>query len=122
MVHDVESEVTARCLALPGVEQRTSHGAPAFFAGRQSLHLWPDGHHDRPGPHLWCAAPAGAQEAAIAEDPMRFFRPPYVGNRGWLGVVLDGDIDWDDVGACIVDAWRCVAPARLVRATEATGG
>jgi hypothetical protein len=82
-----EDRVRAICLALPGCEERTSHGSPAFFAGRQFVMLWPDGHHDDRFPHLWCAAPPGAQEA-----PARLARsrpevtehsehPPVVGLR-----------------------------------------
>lgn len=106
-----EERVRACCAALPAVTERRSHGAPAWFAGRQFAQLWTEGHHDRPEPHLWCAAPPGAQEAAIAADPGRFFRPPYVGHRGWLGVVLDEGTDWEEVGALLWAAWRTVAPA-----------
>lgn len=76
--------VRARCLALPEVTERPSHGAPTWFVrGRSTfvtLHV--DGHHDNDFPHLWCAAPPGAQQELVAEDPARFFRPPYVGGRG----------------------------------------
>ncbi|BCJ40464.1 phosphoribosylglycinamide formyltransferase [Actinoplanes ianthinogenes] len=104
------------CLALPEVEERLSHGAPAFFVrGRkQFVMLWPDGHHDNHFPHLWCAAPAGAQQELIAEDPARFFRPPYVGHRGWLGVRLDDDPDWSEIAELCGDAYRVVAPKTLV--------
>lgn len=48
--------VRAICLALPGVTERRSHGAPAFFARRQFVQLWPEGHHEHQFPHLWCAS------------------------------------------------------------------
>jgi hypothetical protein len=83
---------------------------------------WLGGHHDRTFPHLWCAAPAGAQEARVAASPGRFFRPPYVGHRGWLGVRLDGRPDWDEIGDLCEQAWRTVAPVRLVRSLEAEAG
>ena len=85
------------CLHLPGATERLSHGAPAFFAGKQFVMLWPDGHHDHGFPHLWCAAPAGARAELTGTGPERFFRPPYVGGRGWIGVRLDGDVRWDEV-------------------------
>ena len=97
-----------------------SHGAPAFFAGRQFVALWPEGHHDDAFPHLWCAAPPGAQEALVASDPDRHFRPPYVGGRGWLGVRLDGRVDWAQVEVLCEEAFRTVAPAR--RRAELDGG
>ena len=106
--------VRAICLALPGVTERTSHGAPAFFAGRQFVMLWVDGHHGNDFPHLWCAAPPGAQEGLVVAEPDRYFRPPYVGSRGWLGVRLDGDVDRDEIAVLCEEAYRVVAPARLV--------
>jgi hypothetical protein len=110
----VETKVRAFCLSLPGVVEKTSHGAPAFFAGRQFVMLWPRGHHDHEFPHLWCAAPAGAQEAFVGSDPGRYFRPPYVGGRGWLGVRLDGAVDWESVEMLCEDAYRTVAPKKLL--------
>ena len=105
----VEDRVRAICLGLPGCEERTSHGSPAFFAGRQFVMLWPDGHHDDRFPHLWCAATSGAQEELTKTEPDRFFRPPYVGHRGWIGVRLDGDVDWDEVATICQEAYRVVA-------------
>ena len=110
----VEDRVREICLALPGVTEKPSHGAPAFFVGKQFLMLWPDGHHDHGFPHLWCAAPPGAQEELVATEPERFFRPPYVGRRGWLGVRLDGDVDWDELRAICEDPYRAVAPSKMI--------
>jgi hypothetical protein len=110
---DIEERIRAICLALPGVSERLSHGAPAFFAGKQFLMLWLDGHHDRNFAHMWCAAPPGVQAELVATERDRFFRPPYVGGRGWLGVRLDGDLDWDECEAICEEAYRTVAPKRL---------
>jgi len=117
----VEQRVRAICLALPGSTERASHGSPAFFCGKQFVALWPEGHHDRTGPHLWCAAPPGAQEGFITSDPARFFRPPYVGGRGWLGVHLGGDVDWAGVEVLCEEAFRTVAPARPLAALDGDG-
>lgn len=105
----VEDRVRRICLALPEVTERLSHGSPAFYVGKQFVMLWPDGHHDHQFPHLWCAAPPGAQEELVMTEPERFFRPPYVGGRGWLGVRLDGDVDWEEVAAICEEAFRTVA-------------
>lgn len=113
-VIDVEERVRAICTGFPDVVERASHGSPAFFVGKQFVMLWPAGHHDHDFPHLWCAAPPGVQEEATASSPERFFRPPYVGHRGWLGVRLDGDVDWDEVAELCEDAYRVVAPRRLI--------
>jgi hypothetical protein len=116
---ELEGRVRAVCLALPGATERATHGSPAFFAGKQFVMLWPDGHHDHDFPHLWCAAPPGAQDDMIATEPDRFFRPPYVGGRGWIGVRLDGRIDWEELAAICEEAFRTVAPKRLVAALDA---
>ncbi|HVX18793.1 MAG TPA: MmcQ/YjbR family DNA-binding protein [Acidimicrobiales bacterium] len=118
---ELESRIREICLALPGTEERLSHGAPAFFAGKQFLMLWFEGHHDDDFPHLWCAAPPGAQEELVETEPDRFFRPPYVGGRGWIGLRLDRDLDWDEVTALCEDAFRSVAPKRLVAELDREG-
>jgi hypothetical protein len=121
---DLETRVRAICLTLPGVTERSSRGAPAFFAGRQFVMLWPEGHHDHEFPHLWCAAPPGAQDDLVTTQPETFFRPPYVGGRGWVGIRLVGDIDWSEVADMCEEAFRAVAPKKLVAALDAeqTGG
>jgi hypothetical protein len=115
---DLEDRVRAICMALPGVTERTSHGAPAFFAGKQFLMLWPDGHHDHEFPHLWCAAPPEVQAELVMTEPDRFFRPPYVGGRGWVGIRLDRRIDWEELTAVCEEAFRTVAPKRLIAALD----
>ncbi|MFI6264593.1 MmcQ/YjbR family DNA-binding protein [Micromonospora sp. NPDC051006] len=103
--------VRASCLALPEVTERPSHGSPTWFVGAKSVFvtLHADGHHRNGFAHLWCAAPPGAQEELILADPARFFRPPYVGSRGWLGVRLDGEVDWAEIDELCRDAYREVA-------------
>ena len=120
---DVElaERLRAICLKLPEVTERPSHGAPAFFVRdkKSFLQLWADGHHDNHFPHLWCAAPPGAQAELVAGAQDRFFRPPYVGHRGWIGVRLDGDVDWAEIAELCEDAYRVVAPAKLVALLDA---
>jgi hypothetical protein len=110
---ETTERVRAICTSLPGVTERLSHGEAAWFVGPRQFVTTSDHHHDdRLG--LWCAAPQGAQEALVQAAPNRFFRPPYVGHRGWLGVRLDGRVDWGEVAELCEDAYRTVAPARLV--------
>jgi hypothetical protein len=106
----------AICLALPEVTERASHGAPTWFVRNKSsfVQLWADGHHDNQFPHLWCAAPPGAQQELTESDPGRFFRPPYVGHRGWVGARLDGEVDWTEIAELCQDAYRAIAPRGLV--------
>ena len=112
--------VRAICLSFPEVTEKVSHGAPAFFVRKQFVMLWSNGHHENHFPHLWCAAPIGVQAELVDTEPERFFRPPYVGSRGWLGVRLDRQVDWEELAAVCEDAYRTVAPAKLVAALEAS--
>ncbi|WP_433079883.1 MmcQ/YjbR family DNA-binding protein [Dactylosporangium sp. CA-052675] len=103
---DVVTRVRALCLALAGVTEHVSHGTPLFKRGKRAfVQVWPDGHHQNRFPHLWCAAPEGVQELLIEQDPRTYFRPPYVGHRGWVGVVLT-DPDWQDVEERIDSAYE----------------
>ena len=118
--HDPLIRLRRVCAGLPEVEERPSHGAPTWFVrGRSFLTLWLDGHHQDHFPHLWCAAPPGAQEALIATEPDRYFRPPYVGGRGWLGVRLDAPIEDAELAELCAEAYRAVAPKRLLAQFDA---
>jgi hypothetical protein len=89
---DPFAQVRAICLALDGVTERLSHGAPTFFAKGargKSFCMCHDDHHGDGRLAVWVAAPEGAQEHLVAQDPQQYFRPPYVGTRGWVGVHLD---------------------------------
>lgn len=118
---DLVDRLRAICLAFPEVTERPSHGAPTWFVRdkKSFATVWEHGHHDDDFPHLWCAAPPGAQEALVAAQPETFFRPPYVGGRGWLGVRLDGDVDWAEIAEICEDAYRVIAPKRLVDQLDA---
>jgi hypothetical protein len=107
--------VRAAAMALPEVTERLSHGSPTFFAGgKKSFVMFHDDHHGDGRLALWVAAPAGVQASMIDEDAVQFFFPPYVGGRGWLGVRMDRDPDWDEIAAIVTEAYRCVAPKRLI--------
>ena len=118
---DLVDRLRAICLAFPEVTERPSHGAPTWFVRdkKSFATVWEHGHHYDDFPHLWCAAPPGAQEALVAAQPETFFRPPYVGGRGWLGVRLDGDVDWAEIAEICEDAYRVIAPKRLVDQLDA---
>ena len=111
-------------MSLPEVTERPSHGAPTWFVRGKTtfVMLWEDGHHDNRFPHLWCAAPAGVQGELIDAEPDRFFKPPYVGGRGWLGMRLDLAIDWDEMAVIVEDAYRVVAPKKLIAELDAQSG
>jgi hypothetical protein len=103
------------CLALPETSERLSHGAPAFFVrGKKSfLTIWHN-HHNDGRFALMCAAPPGLQAMLVEADSERFFVPPYFGHRGWLGLRLDRELDWDEIAGIVEDAYAEVAPPKLV--------
>lgn len=114
------AHVRAACLALPEVEERLSHGTPTWFVrGKKSFVMFQSDHHGDGILGIWCAAAPGVQEELIEAEPDRFFRPPYVGHRGWLGVRLDRSPDWDELAEIATDAYRQVAPKTLVARLDA---
>ncbi len=115
-------EVRAICMALPEVTERLSHRSPTWFAGKKAMVMYLDDHHGDGRLALWVAAPPGVQSAMVEQEPARFFVPPYVGPRGWLGVRLDRSPDWDEVGDIVEQAYRQVAIKRLVVQLDAPPG
>jgi hypothetical protein len=113
---EVWEALHAICDPLPGVTHKLSHGEVAWFVGngrtsRQFASTWDHHHDDRNA--VVMAAPPGAQERLIADDPNRFFRPPYVGSKGWIGIYLDtGETDWDLVELHLTDAHALMAGGR----------
>jgi hypothetical protein len=120
MAKDTLERLRQLCLALPETTERLSHGEPTWFVrGKKTFVMYANHHHDdRLG--FWCAAPDGAQETLVGSAPERFFVPPYVGHRGWLGVRLDVvPVDWDQIADLVTDAYRVVAPRTLVAELDA---
>jgi hypothetical protein len=107
------------CLALPETSERASHGAPTFFVReKRAFVMVLTDHHGDGRFALWCAAPEGMQRLLTEADAERYFVPPYVGHRGWLGVRLDRDLGWDEIRGILEDAYIDVAPAKLVEAAR----
>ena len=125
VVEPVERERTLErlreiCLGLPETSERLSHGAPTFFVREKRAFLMVlTDHHGDGRFAIWCVAADGLQAMLVNADPERFFVPPYVGHRGWLGVRLDRALDWDEVAGIAEDAYAEVAPAQLVAAARA---
>ena len=103
------------CLAFPEAGERLSHGEPTWFAGKGKVFAMLDNHHHG-SPHLsvWLPQPMDVQETLIEADPERFFRPPYVGPSGWVGLVLDTKPDWQVVQRLVRDAFVFVATKKLI--------
>ena len=116
--HEVDEalgKVRTACLVLPETSERPSHGGPAFFIrDKKCFVMFLNDHHEDGRLAIWCAAPEGIQAEVVETDPERFFRPPYVGHRGWLGVELSG-IDQAELNAICREAFVSVAPKTLVK-------
>ena len=94
------------CLALRDTSERLSHGAPTFFVrDKRAFLMVLTNHHGDGRVAIWCAAPEGMQRMFVDSDPEKFFVPPYVGHRGWLGVRLDRGLDWEELTGIAEDAY-----------------
>ena len=119
--HAVLARIREICLGLPETTERLSHGAPTFFVrGKRAFVMVLSNHHGDGRFAIWCAAPDGMQTLLVEADPERFFVPPYVGHRGWLGVRLDRGLDWGELAGIVEDAYAEVAPPKLVEAARLT--
>jgi hypothetical protein len=106
-------------LGLPETSERLSHGAPTFFIReKRAFVMVVTDHHGDGRFAIWCAAPPGFQTMLVEADPERFFVPPYVGHRGWLGMRLDRELDWDELAGIVEDAYAEVAPPELLEAAR----
>ena len=122
MGEELLDQVRRIVLALPGVSERQSHGAPCFFVGgTRALCYFHDHHHGDDRVTLWCPLPSDVREELLSTEPDRFFEPPTSATgsfSGWLGAVLDGsseaEVDWDEISAIVEDAYRAVAPKYLI--------
>lgn len=100
----------ALCMALPEAEERETWEIPTF---RVRDKIFAMAHPDKGRPSVWMKAPRGTQALLTEAAPDRFFSPPYVGHKGWIGVWLDVDPDWDEMRALVERSWRMTAPKRL---------
>lgn len=100
----------AICLALPEAVEQEAWGDPTFRVRNKifAMEKRGDGRVS-----VWLKAPEGSQIVLVGADPGRYFVPPYVGHKGWVGVRLDADPDWDEVAALIRRSYRLIAPKRL---------
>jgi hypothetical protein len=100
------------CLALPQAVEQETWEVPTFRVGGKIFVI---AQEDEEGPTFCCKAPPGSQQVLVNADPARFFVPPYVGHKGWVGVRLHGEPDWDEIAAIVGRSYRLVAPKRMVK-------
>ena len=110
---DPFKQLRTLCLAFPEAEEKVfgGHTTPTYRV-RDKIFVMQSSEGAKPA--FWCKAPPGAQRILVGSDPDRFFAPPYVGPKGWIGMYLDGAIDWDLVTDLIADSYRMTAPKRLL--------
>jgi len=105
------------CSALPETTEKLSHGEPTFFVGKKVFAMFANNHHNDGHLAVWLPAPFGIQEMLIESSPQKFFKPPYVGGRGWIGLELDHISD-EELVFHLRQAWRMIAPKRLQAVVE----
>src|SRR2546425_10377346 len=113
------ARLRAICLALPEATEKIAWGEPTWRVRGKLFAQLDDHHHGADHLAVWLPAPLGEQEAMIFTDPVRFFRPPYVGQRGWVGVRIDRRLDWALLATLVAQAYRQGAPPRLCDAVSA---
>src|SRR4030095_11644033 len=111
----------AICLALPEATEKIAWGEPTWRVRGKLFAQLDDHHHGADHLAVWLPAPLGEQEAMLFTNPARFFRPPYVGPRCWVGVRIDGRPNWTQVATLVERAYRLVAPPRLLDSLVAAG-
>jgi len=104
---DQVQRVRRICLAMPETTEKLSHGEPTFFAAKRSFAMFSNNHHNDGHIAVWIAAEPGAQAALIQSNPACYYRPPYVGPSGWVGVEL-AQIGDDELAAHLSDAWKFI--------------
>jgi len=99
--------------SLPEVTEKEAWGEPTFRVGEKLFAMFATDHHHDGNIAVWCKAAMGMQEILIDADPERFFKPPYVGPKGWIGIRLVGKVDWEEVRALLAESWRMTAPKKM---------
>ena len=102
------------CAAMPEATEKLSHGEPTFFVSKKVFAMFANNHHGDGHIAVWIPAAPGVQAMLISTSPRTFFRPPYVGVRGWVGIELDS-IDDEELTALIHESWQLIAPKCLKR-------
>ena len=102
----------AACLSLPETTEQVAWGAPTWRVRKKIFCMFADNHHDDGRLAVWCPAPPGVQPILLARDADTFFHPPYVGVKGWIGVVVDR-VDDAELRELMVQAYCLIAPKKL---------
>lgn len=106
--------VRRACLSLPEATEQEAWGEPTWRVKKKIFAMYASGknHHGAGHDSLWCAAPLGVQEIVVRADPQKYFVPPYVGVKGWIGIRLDA-VDDDELRSQVVQSYCMIAPKKL---------
>jgi hypothetical protein len=118
MSKDQLERVRRICSTLPETTEKLSHGEPTFFVNNKVFVMFASNHHNDGHIAIWLPVPSGFQSTLIQTAPETFFKPPYVGVRGWVGIELDR-INDKDLTYHIEVAWELIAPKRLLASVKA---
>ncbi len=99
----------------PETKEKISHGAPTWWGGRKTFATWADNHHGSGHVALWIKSTEEARGILMESDPDTFFKPPYVGPSGWLGMIVDGRTDWAKAEHLLLEGYCMVAPKRALK-------
>jgi hypothetical protein len=99
-------------LALPEATEKEAWGAPTFRVRDRLFAYYVENHHQDGRVAVWCNAPVGVQEVLVRHDPGAYFVPPYVGVKGWIGILLD-EVGDDALREHLVESYCMVAPKKL---------
>jgi len=101
------------CATMPSVLEKLSHGAPTFFVAKDKgvFTMFVDNHHEDGHLAVWLPAPAGLQSVLIEDAPATYFKPPYVGSGGWIGIELNRIRD-EALEIHVREAWELAARKR----------
>src|SRR5215471_21291324 len=105
------------CLSLPGTWERLSHGEPTWFVGKKVFAMFSNNHHHDGHVAVTVPAAIGIQAMLIKKSPKKFYSPPYVGCRGWIGIEVNRVSD-KELSLHLHQAWRLVAPKKLLAEVE----
>jgi predicted DNA-binding protein (MmcQ/YjbR family) len=114
--NDSLSRLREICLNFPDSYEQETWDDPTFRVRSKIFVKAGRDHHEYT---IWCKARPGVQEMLVSSDQTRFFIPPYLGGRGWVGVHLGGEVDWDEVADLIEESYRLIAPKQLIKQLDA---
>ena len=100
----------ATCLALPEAAEVETWGDATFRVRGKIFAMLRRGDGRV---SFWCKAPPGSQAILVEADPARFFAPPYVGPKGWIGMRIDDGPDWTEVEHLVRRSYGMTAPRKL---------